>query len=263
MNKKELKKLLDKEYELRNSKKELNKDKPDPLLVARKYMDEKIILTCALFAYGNAKQIVKFLNKLPFDLIDRPVSENTIREKLKGLKYRFQNEEDIIQWFLILKEIRNEEKSLQKGREPKESMIYKIILKEYEESKDIIKSIKKVITYIYSKTKYNSKGLEFLIGRIDTKSPLKRWNMFMRWMVRKDNLDLGYWKEISPEDLIIPLDTNLFNIGKKLGLIKRKSYDLQSAIEITNNLKNFNEKDPLKYDFVLYRIGQEKLLKEK
>ncbi|WP_321778370.1 DUF2400 family protein [Sulfurimonas sp.] len=84
--------------------------------------------------------------------------------------------------------------------------------------------------------------------------------MFLRWMVRKDNIDMGLWKNINKADLIMPLDTHTFNVSLKLGLLKRKTYDLQSAIELTQTLKIFDKDDPLKYDFALYRIGQEKIL---
>ena len=83
--------------------------------------------------------------------------------------------------------------------------------------------------------------------------------MFLRWMVRDDNIDMGLWSDIKKTDLIIPLDTHTFNVSKKLGLLERKTYDLEAAIELTKTLKTFDENDPLKYDFALYRIGQEKI----
>ena len=90
-----------------------------------------------------------------------------------------------------------------------------------------------------------------------TKSPLKRWNMFARWLIRKDNIDFGIWSdEISSRELIIPLDTHTFRLGCKIGCISRKSADLHSALELTEYLKTFCKDDPIKYDFVLYRLGQ-------
>ena len=84
--------------------------------------------------------------------------------------------------------------------------------------------------------------------------------MFLRWMVRDDNIDMGLWSGINRADLIMPLDTHTFNVSKKLGLLERKTYDLQAAIELTETLKGFDKEDPLKYDFAIYRIGQEKLI---
>ncbi|MDD3856306.1 TIGR02757 family protein, partial [Sulfurimonas sp.] len=88
---------------------------------------------------------------------------------------------------------------------------------------------------------------------------LKRWMMYLRWMIREDNIDRGLWNGVDKSDLIIPLDTHTFNVSKKLGLLQRKSYDLEAAVELTCKLKEFDKNDPLKYDFALYRIGQEKL----
>jgi uncharacterized protein (TIGR02757 family) len=79
-------------------------------------------------------------------------------------------------------------------------------------------------------------------------------------MVREDNLDLGIWKGVNKKDLILPLDTHTFNVSKRIGLLNRKTYDLKSAIDITKKLKHFDKEDPIKYDFALYRIGQEKLI---
>jgi uncharacterized protein (TIGR02757 family) len=79
-------------------------------------------------------------------------------------------------------------------------------------------------------------------------------------MVREDNLDLGIWKGVNKKDLILPLDTHTFNVSKRIGLLNRKTYDLKSAMEITQKLKLFDNQDPIKYDFALYRLGQEKIL---
>ena len=80
--------------------------------------------------------------------------------------------------------------------------------------------------------------------------------MFLRWMVRDEYPDLGLWTGIDKKDLIIPLDTHTHKVSLNLGLLKRKTYDLQAAIELTEKLKEFDSKDPVKYDFALYRIGQ-------
>jgi uncharacterized protein (TIGR02757 family) len=71
---------------------------------------------------------------------------------------------------------------------------------------------------------------------------------------------MGLWKNIDKKDLIIPLDTHTFKISQKLGLLTRKTYDLKSAILITDKLKEFDIDDPIKYDFALYRIGQEGII---
>ena len=84
--------------------------------------------------------------------------------------------------------------------------------------------------------------------------------MYLRWMVRNDELDMGLWKDVDKADLILPLDTHTFNVSKNLGMLVRKTYDLKSALLITEKLKEFDKDDPIKYDFALYRLGQEKIL---
>jgi uncharacterized protein (TIGR02757 family) len=81
--------------------------------------------------------------------------------------------------------------------------------------------------------------------------------MYFRWMVRRDALDLGLWKGIDPADLIIPLDTHTHRVALKLGLLERKSYDMKAALKLTRQLQRFDPDDPVKYDFALYRLGQE------
>lgn len=88
-------------------------------------------------------------------------------------------------------------------------------------------------------------------------STCKRLNMFLRWMVRKDknNVDFGLWKKIKPAQLLIPLDVHVDRTARKLGLIKRKQTDWQTVLELTENLKRFDPKDPVKYDFALFGIS--------
>jgi uncharacterized protein (TIGR02757 family) len=85
----------------------------------------------------------------------------------------------------------------------------------------------------------------------------KRINMFLRWMVRKDNkgVDFGIWKTISPSMLFCPLDIHTGNISRKLGLLERNSNDWKSVEELTFKLRTFDPDDPAKYDFALFGLG--------
>jgi len=97
--------------------------------------------------------------------------------------------------------------------------------------------------------------------KIGSAGTYKRYMMYLRWMVRKDELDMGLWSKIDKKDLLMPLDTHTFKVSRKLGLLKRKSYDMKAVLELTNRFKQWDKNDPVKYDFALYRLGQEKLLK--
>ena len=244
-----IKELLDKEVVKRDTLDELSLDKPDPLMIARKYKDEYISLICALFAYGNANQIVKFLSSLDFSLLNS--DEESIRRSLSKRYYRFQNSNDVSEFFITLKKAK------------KVSFLKSVFLMGYQKSGVVTEGLRELITFLYDINPYRSKGYEFLIGKIpqkNFKSPYKRWNMYLRWMVRKDSLDMGLWEDVDKKDLLIPLDTHTFNISLKLGLLKRKTYDFKAVVELTETLKRFDPFDPVKYDFALYRIGQEKIL---
>ena len=86
-------------------------------------------------------------------------------------------------------------------------------------------------------------------------SACKRLNLFLRWMVREDDVDPGGWYNISPSRLVVPLDTHLYRISKSLGLTKRNSADLASALEITEAFREIAPDDPVKFDFALTRQG--------
>ena len=89
------------------------------------------------------------------------------------------------------------------------------------------------------------------------KSACKRLNMFLRWMVRHDDrgVDFGLWKKIKPSQLLIPLDVHVDRVSKSLGLLQRKQTDWRAVLELTENLRQFDEKDPVKYDYALFGMG--------
>lgn len=85
----------------------------------------------------------------------------------------------------------------------------------------------------------------------------KRINMFLRWMVRKDNkgVDFGLWKFLKPSDLMCPLDIHAGNVARKLGLLARQGNNWQAVEELTENLRRLDPLDPVKYDFALFGLG--------
>jgi uncharacterized protein (TIGR02757 family) len=110
---------------------------------------------------------------------------------------------------------------------------------------------------IYGKEKLpHHAGVRFFFPSPNDGSPCKRLNLYLRWMVRRDDkLDFGLWEDIPPDKLIIPLDTHIARISHNIGLTKRKNADWKMAEEITDNLKKLDPSDPVKYDFALCRLG--------
>ena len=190
------------------------------------------------------------MDSLDFSLLS--ASDEEIKESLKNHYYRFQKSEDVVAIFIALKRL-NEKSTLEE-----------IFKSGYKKQNSVIDGINELIKTLHVEYPHLTQGYSFLTSKITTKTKgagaLKRWMMFLRWMVRDDNIDMGLWCGIDKADLIMPLDTHTFNVSKKLGLLSRKTYDLQAAIELTEILKSFDKNDPLKYDFALYRIGQEKIL---
>jgi uncharacterized protein (TIGR02757 family) len=244
----ELKRRLDAEAARRDREGEVSYEKPDPILVALRHRDEWSALLCALFGYGRADAIVAFLDRFDFSLLEG--EEGRIRRELGGFYYRFQNGEDIIQFVTTLRRLRQEsslEESFKTG---------------YAGERSVIAGVNALIAAMGRVNGYRSRGYSFLIGREAAKtrgnSPMKRWMMFLRWMVRKDAIDMGLWRGVERSDLLIPLDTHTFNVSRRLGLLERRSYDLQASIELTDALRRFDPEDPVRYDFALYRLGQER-----
>ena len=95
------------------------------------------------------------------------------------------------------------------------------------------------------------------IATPERNSTCKRLCMFLRWMVRRDDhgVDFGLWQNISPAQLICPIDVHVARVARQFDLIKRKQTDWLTALELTGHLKEFDATDPAKYDFALFSLG--------
>jgi uncharacterized protein (TIGR02757 family) len=240
--------LLDKEVAKRDTISELSASKPDPIMIAKRHNDAYISLICALFAYGNARLIVKFLDGLDFSLLD--ADEKRIEKSLTKAYYRFQKPQDVIAIFVTLKRAREAFDLEGKFKEG------------YDKERDIMMGLSTLITALWELNPHESYGYRFLLGKAPhakSTSTYKRWLMYLRWMVRKDNIDMGLWQGVDKADLLLPLDTHTFKVTQNLGLLKRKQYDLKAVKEVSAKLKSFDSEDPIKYDFALYRLGQENI----
>ena len=237
---------------------------PDPLEFLHMYKKEKDIeaigFIASVFAYGNVKQIISKLERII--LIVGEHSYNYIVnfsgkdcKDLKGLQHRFYTENDILNLILALKLVYRNHGSLKN-----------LFLSFYEPSAPNLKNaISKFsdlfLNEIRKQTNSDnvSRGIQFMFPKPEKGSACKRMNLFLRWMIRKDELDFGLWKEIPTNKLVIPVDTHIAKICKSLRLTKRKNVSWKMAEEITENLKKYDPLDPVKYDFALCHIGMRKL----
>lgn len=273
----QIKSLLDEQLLQKNTLENLY-DYPDPLQIARQHKYPVIALICALFAYGNAKCIVKFLASLDFSLLDMS-DEKIMREIISANKiYRFENAQDVANIFITAKRLRDidlqemiicganfsanlSQQNLNSDQKSSEKLsnLNTIPNSNLMPNFDIIHGVNTLMRQIYALNSYRSFGYEFFFGKVFEREPIsayKRYNMWLRWMVRKSDIDLGLFDKISPSALILPLDTHTHKVSLKIGLCSRKSYDYKAAFEITQNLRQFDPQDPIKYDFAIYRLGQ-------
>ena len=273
----QIKSLLDEQLLQKNTLENLY-DYPDPLQIARQHKDPVIALICALFAYGNAKCIVKFLASLDFSLLDMS-DEKIMREIISANKiYRFENAQDVANIFITAKRLRDidlqemiicganfsanlSQQNLNSDQKSSEKLsnLNAIPNSNLTPNFDIIHGVNTLMREIYALNSYRSFGYEFFFGKVFEREPIsayKRYNMWLRWMVRKSDIDLDLFDKISPSALILPLDTHTHKVSLKIGLCSRKSYDYKAAFEITQNLRQFDPQDPIKYDFAIYRLGQ-------
>lgn len=223
---------------------------PDPLQFVYGYPalpDREIAaLLCACLAYGNVKQIIKNLNFLfaampngPYHFITRQDCKDW-QKALAGFKYRFTTLEELCGLLGNIKKLIQQFGSLEN-----------CFLQGYHRQDETLLPA----LYAFAKRLREPAELTSLVPNPDKKSPLKRLNLFLRWMVRQDEVDPGGWTHISPAQLIVPLDVHMHRLGLLLGLTRRHSADMNTALEITRSLARFSPQDPVKYDFCLTRFG--------
>jgi len=193
------------------------------------------------FAYGKIEVMKRFLRDLFERMGDSP--EQFIRagnwKALSGLYYRFQKSDEITLLFGVMKYIYNEYGGL--------GELYEAYYKG---------DTRKAIWSLRDHLPVEGDTLTFFFPKPLLASPLKRWHLFLRWMVRKDEIDAGLWGFMDRQDLVVPLDTHLFKVGRCCGWTKRRSPSWNAAHEITDALKRACPEDPLKYDVLLcHKVG--------
>lgn len=236
---------------------------PDPLQFLHLFDEPKDIesigLIASIFSYGNMVQIINSLNRIkelvgnsPFQFIMN-FNPKSDAHKFEDLRHRFYTTIDIIHLFDLLKSAYQNFSSLNN-----------LFLFKFNFNDENVKAgISSFSHFFLENYKHQfgsvSQGFRFMFPLPEKGSACKRMNLFLRWMVRKDELDFGLWNGILPRQLIIPVDTHIAQICLKLRLTNKKNVSWQMAEEITSNLKKFDKQDPVKYDFALCHIGMRRL----
>jgi len=225
---------------------------PDPLEFLYNYNQpedvEIVAFIASSLAYGRVAQILKSvkivlepLGKNPHNFL-KNVNPEYFKTNYKNFKHRFTTAEELIQFLNALQILINKQNTLGNAYKKNYSKNDKTT---HESLTGFIKELK-----IAGNIERNS-----LIADPEMGSACKRQHLFLRWLVRKDDVDLGIWNWINSSQLIIPLDTHMMFFAQKYNLTVKKNSSIKRAIEITENLKKINPKDPVKYDFSITRFG--------
>ncbi len=224
----------------------------DPVQFVHRFKEKKDIelagFIASMFAYGKREAFIEKLNRIfclmgnkPFEFI-----KDYNPDKITDCDYRFSKTIDLIEILRILNGLYSEKETLES--------LFKY---GYDETKTIQGMFKVSVDYFYSRvnTSEVTQGFYHLLPNPDKNSALKRMNMMLRWFVREGVVDRGIWKFIDKSELLIPLDVHVGKISRKLGLLTRLNNDFKTVLELTNTLKTFDSKDPVKYDFALFGYG--------
>ncbi len=246
--KNDLKNFLDEMYIKYNKESFIEKDPIQiPYIFSLKEDIEISAFLTSIISWGNRKMIINNANKLisimgnsPYDFI---INANEKHINRISFVHRTFNSYDLKFFIFSLKNIYLNHGGLERV----------FLLKRNEDK--MFESINRFREIFFS-IEYPKRTLKHISNPLK-KSSCKRINMFLRWMVRDCNVDLGLWKNIPTSKLSCPLDTHSLRISQKLGLIKRKYNDIITLNELDKNLRLFDPNDPVKYDFALFGLGVE------
>jgi uncharacterized protein (TIGR02757 family) len=252
MEAKELKEFLDRKVDEYNQPSFIEHDPISiPHLFSKKQDIEIAGFFASIFAWGNrtiiinkSKELMQLMGNAPHDFITTYCEKDL--KRLLQFKHRTFNTTDLLYFILFLKH--------HYGRSPTLETAFSKWMNKKDET--IEKGLVGFHDYFFSLQDAPVRTKKH-IATPKGNSTCKRLNMFLRWMVRKDNcgVDFGIWKNISPSQLICPIDVHVARVAKHFSLSQRKQTDWQTALELTAHLKKFDRDDPVKYDFALFGLG--------
>ncbi len=225
---------------------------PDPLEFLYDYDDpadrEVVSLVASSLAYGRVKQILRSVSAVLAKLGPRPacrLAETTpsrLRRSLAGFKHRFNTGEHVAALLIGAKRVIAQFGSLE------------TCFNEGLHHDDT--------TVLPALGVFAGRIIEAAEGKCGHLLPdpaagsaCKRLNLMLRWLARQDEVDPGGWSCVGPEKLIVPLDTHMHKIAVTLGVTRRKTANIRTALEITTAFRRISPDDPVKYDFALTRLG--------
>jgi uncharacterized protein (TIGR02757 family) len=233
----------------------------DPLEIVRRFRradDREIVGFCAAaLAFGRVSSVLQTVERLVAILGEAPAryvgrfDPRRARAAFRGLVHRWIRPADVVALLWILKQVIARSGSIEgffADGDPGAGDVGAAL------DSFSARALALDLEAAYGRT-LRRPGVASFFARPSAGSGCKRLNLFLRWMVRRDRLDLGVWTRVTPARLIVPLDTHVVRLGRCLGLTRYSSPGWPMACEITASLRRLDPHDPVKYDFALCHLG--------
>jgi uncharacterized protein (TIGR02757 family) len=244
--------MLDRVYARYNQRQFIGSD---PLQFVYRYTDRRdreiVAFLASALAYGRVQQIERSLTQL-FDRMDGSPYESTShfddrsRARLRTFKHRFTTGDDISDLLERFRRVLDDFGSLEA-----------FFLRGYRaEHATVLPALTAFCESLSGQIAGSaSTGLGYLLASPSRGSACKRLNLFLRWMVREDEVDVGLWTSVDKAKLVVPVDVHMGRLCRILGFHDSKAATLATALRITEAFSQIEPADPAKYDFALSRIG--------
>lgn len=234
----------------------------DPIQIVRRYTraeDREVIGFCAAaLAFGRVASVLQSIGRLTRLMGDRPAAfvrafdPTRQAPAFRGLVHRWMRPDDLVALLWVLRQMLDRSGSLEafflEGDDGAEPDVAGTL------DRFSSRALELDLRTAYGRVPRRP-GVAYFFPRPSAGSACKRLNLFLRWMVRKDALDLGVWRRISASRLVVPLDTHVIRVGRCLGLTRYTSPGWRMAADITASLRQLDADDPVRYDYALCHLG--------
>ncbi len=234
----------------------------DPIQIVRRYdrpEDREVVGFCAAaLAFGRVASVLQSIERLVAIMGPRPAryirrfDPARERRSFKGFVHRWTRERDVVALLWVLRQMLERSGSLEgfflEGYDP--------TARDLAASLDSFSARAMALDLAAAYGRVPARpGVGYFFPRPSKGSACKRLNLFLRWMIRRDALDLGVWTRVPASKLVVPLDTHVIRVGRCLQLTRRRSPGWKMAADITASLARIDRDDPARYDFSLCHLG--------
>jgi len=241
----------------------------DPIQIVRRFSardDREVVgFIAASLAFGRVASVLQSIERVLAVMGPKPAAfvhrfePRRDAAAFKGIVHRWIRDNDIVALIWLMKQMVDEAGSIEAffvdGADPNRAGVQPPPPElEHLLDRFSVRALALDLRQAYRRVPRRP-GVCYFFPRPSAGSACKRLNLYLRWMVRRDALDLGVWSRLSPSQLIIPLDTHVIRVGRCLRLTRYTSPGWAMAREITTTLRELDPHDPVKYDFALCHLG--------